>query len=516
MDLLSTWRTLYTLRYCPMTLIQIVFSAGTVYLLTAKQAISGTRPAQKELRRSYSQVTLTLQYLDEIGKTWACVTKVTETLRSLMKEHISPDLDRKFIPASTAGPPISGDIGNDDEENGSRPSYSLSRSSQAMSSHQVSHSHSRTRSSGSGQSSLSTSLNHPLYSMPVPAQVSSSAQPLISPTITISPAHDADATSATIAIRSPRSPSPGPSTFPGSSSLQPNFSTSPSSSFVHHARELTPPGHPSLSSGNSLQSRFGRTGDLTDIENAKTSKPKAFDMTPQYITAQQAVAHISAFELPLRMAFENIRFEGDYRVQVGFNESMLQKDVLVEEIYLLLESTLQVSEDEVCAAFAPVFAPFPGTIYTQGKTYYLPVGPQDQGAHPFLALSTISGVVAASGGGSALGREEEEVGSGRDRNNGGGKRRRNQENKKRGGGGGDSGGSGSDRDDDEDDDDDSNNRGSGIPGSARKGKGTRRGARTVDIPFRSSLSFTNALDHHRQVATSAGIRITVSSSPYAF
>ena len=256
MDLLYTWRTLYTLRYCPVTLIQTAFSAGTVHLLAAKQAISGTRLAQKELRHSYSEATLTLQYLDEIGKTWACATKVTETLRSLLNEHIRPHLDhRKFIPASTAEPPISGDIGDGGEENDSRPSRSLSRSSQAMNSHQVAHSHSRTRSSGSGQSSLSTSLNHPLYSTPVPAQVSPSAQPLTSPTITISPAHDADAPSASIAIRSPRSPSSGPSTFPDSLSLQPNFSTSPSSSFVHRARDYAQP------FSNYIANPFSSNGD---------------------------------------------------------------------------------------------------------------------------------------------------------------------------------------------------------------------------------------------------------------
>ena len=265
--------------------------------------------------------------------------------------------------------------------------------------------------------------------------------------------------------------------------------------------------------------RIPRRGDSDSVhEDTRgrqegNAKPKAFDTTAQYITAQRAFAHISAFELPLRMAFEDIRFEGDYRVQVGFNESILQKGVLVEEIYLLLGSTLQVSEDEVCAAFSPIFAPFPGTIYTKGKTYYLPVDPQDRGAYPFLALSTIPGVAAASGGGSARGGRREDVGSGRDQNNGGGNRRRNQENKKRGMGGDDSGGSGSDNEDDENDDDDSNKRRSGIPGSGRKGKGARRGAQTVDIPFRSNLHllFINALNH--QVTTSARIRITVSSSP---
>ena len=245
--------------------------------------------------------------------------------------------------------------------------------------------------------------------------------------------------------------------------------------------------------------------------NLETSKPKVFDMTPQYITAQRALAHISAFELPLRMAFADVRFEGDYKIQVGFNESMLQKGVLVEEIYLLLEGTLQVSEDVVCMAFSPVFSPFPGTIYTQGKTYYLPVDLQDQGAHPFLALSTMSGVVEANDGGSAQGGGGGDVGSGKAGNNGGENRRKNQENTKRGVSGGDSEGSGSsDDEDDKDDKDDSNNHRSGIPRSARKGKGAQRGARTVDIPFCSNLSFINVPNH--QVATCARIRITVSFS----
>ena len=160
----------------------------------------------------------------------------------------------------------------------------------------------------------------------------------------------------------------------------------------------------------------------------------------------------------------------------------------------------------------PCICPFPGIIYTQGKTYYLPVDPQDQDVH---SLSTIPGVIAASGGGSARGGGGEDVGSGRGWNNGGGKRQRNQENKKRGVGGGDSGGSGSDSEDDKNDDDDSNNRRSGIPGSGRKGKGVRRGVRAeVNIPVCSKLSFINALGHRQwQAVTSAEIHITVSSSP---
>ena len=74
MELLSTWRTLYKPHYCPVTLIQITFSAGTMYLLIAMQASSGIRNIQEELRHPLDQETLVQQYLQEIRVSWSCVT----------------------------------------------------------------------------------------------------------------------------------------------------------------------------------------------------------------------------------------------------------------------------------------------------------------------------------------------------------------------------------------------------------------------------------------------------------
>ena len=62
---------------------------------------------------------------------------------------------------------------------------------------------------------------------------------------------------------------------------------------------------------------------IIDHSNLETSK--VFDTISQYMTAQRALAHISAFELPLRIAFADVRFKGDYKIQVGFNESMLER-----------------------------------------------------------------------------------------------------------------------------------------------------------------------------------------------
>ena len=161
MNLLSTWRELYTLRYCPVTLIQTAFSAGTVYILFAKKAISGTRTADKELRSSLDKKTLVQQYLLEVGTSWSCATKVSVTLGRLMKEHVRPLLDFKDRrnSATTSGLHISANMGVDEEEDGSSRSRSTSpkRSSKAP---QISHPHTNTISSGFDQSSLPTSFNH--------------------------------------------------------------------------------------------------------------------------------------------------------------------------------------------------------------------------------------------------------------------------------------------------------------------------------------------------------------------
>ena len=51
-------------------------------------------------------------------------------------------------------------------------------------------------------------------------------------------------------------------------------------------------------------------------------------------------------------------------IQVGFNETSLREGMLVEEIYLLLDGELRTSEDHICTTLGPVFAPFPGIVYS--------------------------------------------------------------------------------------------------------------------------------------------------------
>lgn len=215
MELLSTWRSLYTLRYCPITLVQTVFSAGTVYLLTAMQASSGIRIAQKELRHSLDQETLVRQYLQETGESWKCSTIISNLLRSLRDEQVMPLLDRKTIPIATADLRVPDDIGDDEE--GIRAS--LSRSS----------------SQGSLRGIAQLKPRHP-------RTITSGSEPLISPTITVSSAQES---SVPIAIRSQSSSSSSssPSSYADSWVLQP--------STAHGAGSI-----PSLNSGPIFPSNF--------------------------------------------------------------------------------------------------------------------------------------------------------------------------------------------------------------------------------------------------------------------
>ncbi|KAF8961449.1 hypothetical protein BDZ97DRAFT_1829377, partial [Flammula alnicola] len=238
MELLSTYRSLYSLRYCPITLIQAVFSAGTVYLLTAMQASSGIRIAQKELRHSLDQQKLVLQYLHEIGRSWQCATNIAGIMKNLMHEQLKPVLERKTIPimSSSGGALQVPDYGNDDDDDAGS---TLSRSS--------SKGHVRRRSSSSKIKQQRRVSTHSLHQDPSNYATSSSP-----------------ARSAPIAIQTPpkRTPSfsSSPSSLPDPWGLRPNgtqasgsVSPSPSSSPIFTTNFLSSPSTSFAHRGSSFQ-----------------------------------------------------------------------------------------------------------------------------------------------------------------------------------------------------------------------------------------------------------------------
>lgn len=88
MELLHTWRSLYTLRFIPITLVQVVFSAGTIFVLSAAHAISGSRLARVTLDRSILSAELCIQYLSETGKSWACANHAMDILKDLLHKQV--------------------------------------------------------------------------------------------------------------------------------------------------------------------------------------------------------------------------------------------------------------------------------------------------------------------------------------------------------------------------------------------------------------------------------------------
>jgi len=86
MELLATWRSMYALRYVPIMWIQIVYSAGTIFLLSAAQASSGPRVATQSLSHSLLQAELCIQYLSEAGKSWQTARHVQEILQKLLAQ----------------------------------------------------------------------------------------------------------------------------------------------------------------------------------------------------------------------------------------------------------------------------------------------------------------------------------------------------------------------------------------------------------------------------------------------
>lgn len=97
MELAETYRKLYTLRYVSITWVQVVFSAGTIFILSAVQATSGSRLAHVSLQHSLSQVDLCIQYLTETGRSWNCANNIASILKSLRKEQLIPRLNMRSI-----------------------------------------------------------------------------------------------------------------------------------------------------------------------------------------------------------------------------------------------------------------------------------------------------------------------------------------------------------------------------------------------------------------------------------
>ena len=230
----------------------------------------------------------------------------------------------------------------------------------------------------------------------------------------------------------------------------------------------------------------------------------------EYILAHNASSHASLLESILLAALTNLQFEGEYMIQVGFNETSLREGMLVEEVYLLLDGELQSSEDHICAILGPVFAPYPGIVYTRLQTYYVPIDPPPQGSVGRLfelggkvrAVQNTGNTSGIGGPGSAFTLQSEDT-SHDNRGTSSGQNADKQGRQK--GGGRESGDEGDSSSDDDDDDD----KGKGRDLGARdKGKKPNHGPRVITIALDSTLSI-KGIDGFQEVNAAAVIDITV-------
>ena len=214
------------------------------------------------------------------------------------------------------------------------------------------------------------------------------------------------------------------------------------------------------------------------------------------ITADRAFSHVStSVEGPLLEVLTRIRYQGFYRIQVGFNEAMLKEGLQVEEIYVTLDDDLGVLGDlVVCSMLGPIFAPFPGIVSTPNQVYDIPV----DSLSPAMSLSknlqsTSRGSLNRSNNGSGKKKE----GSSGDKDQSGWEDDEDWGNE---GGGGDAGRGGGGDDPD-----------SGEGGG--HGKANRReGRRVLNIPgFGSTMTIKGPKGSH-QVKVTGGLDIIVSNN----
>ncbi|KAK7024940.1 Zn(2)-C6 fungal-type domain-containing protein [Favolaschia claudopus] len=96
MELVDTWRSVYTLRLVPVTVNQLVFNAATIFLLLALQATASARKAHGALNTALAQVETCLGYLEEMSATWMCGKFAKDTLQTVLDKRLRPVIARRL------------------------------------------------------------------------------------------------------------------------------------------------------------------------------------------------------------------------------------------------------------------------------------------------------------------------------------------------------------------------------------------------------------------------------------
>jgi hypothetical protein len=105
MELAQIWRGHFKLRYVPITMIQVISAAATIFVVAAVQAVSGPRIAHGALESAEKSAETTIQYLREVGESFASATSVADILQHLLQQQVQTRKARRS-PGASPGLPI--------------------------------------------------------------------------------------------------------------------------------------------------------------------------------------------------------------------------------------------------------------------------------------------------------------------------------------------------------------------------------------------------------------------------
>jgi hypothetical protein len=88
MELAGIWRKHFLLRYVPITMIQVISAAATIFVVAAVQAVSGPRIARGGLDSAEKNAGVAIQYLREVGESFASATNVANILQNLIQAQV--------------------------------------------------------------------------------------------------------------------------------------------------------------------------------------------------------------------------------------------------------------------------------------------------------------------------------------------------------------------------------------------------------------------------------------------
>jgi hypothetical protein len=88
MELVGLWRRHFSLRYVPITMIQVISAATIIFVVAAVQAVSGSRLARSALEIAEKNAGACIQYLREVGESFTGATSVADILQNLLQQQV--------------------------------------------------------------------------------------------------------------------------------------------------------------------------------------------------------------------------------------------------------------------------------------------------------------------------------------------------------------------------------------------------------------------------------------------